>query len=264
MSIPSIVVLCFVPALIVLLDRVERAFGSARAGWLASFPIVGGPALLIVTLQHGTSFGAHAARSALLGVVGWAGFLLCYRLRARAAPKAVAPAVIVAASFALSAGLGWILTSVTLPRVWPWLILIYVVLVGLTLGSTKADLAREDASFLATRTVLATMFTVTTVGASYVGGQRLAGLFTTFPIVSSSLLIPVFLKGRHVRTSEMVSGMLIAGPALAVFMASVAYFLTSTRSTPLAFVYATGLAVVVHVAMWSVLSRRSSPSRCAQ
>ena len=53
--------LTIVPLGLLMFGIVERLHGPRVAGWLAGFPIVGGPLLLFVTLDHGTAFGASAA-----------------------------------------------------------------------------------------------------------------------------------------------------------------------------------------------------------
>jgi hypothetical protein len=38
------------------------------AGWLSAFPVVAGPILLTIALEHGTEFAADAAEGTLLAV----------------------------------------------------------------------------------------------------------------------------------------------------------------------------------------------------
>src|ERR1700733_12662814 len=45
--------LTIVPLGLLLFGIVERLHGPRVAGWLAGFPIVGGPRLLFITLDHG-------------------------------------------------------------------------------------------------------------------------------------------------------------------------------------------------------------------
>ena len=49
--------LTIVPLALLLFGIVERLHGPRVAGWLAGFPIVGGPLLLFVTLDHGVDWG---------------------------------------------------------------------------------------------------------------------------------------------------------------------------------------------------------------
>jgi hypothetical protein len=63
--------LTIVPLGLLLFGIVERLHGPRVAGWLAGFPIVGGPLLLFMTLDHGLAFGAQAALGAYFGLLPW-------------------------------------------------------------------------------------------------------------------------------------------------------------------------------------------------
>ena len=54
------------------------------AGWLAGFPMVAGPLLLFLTLDHGAAFGSQAALGAYFGLVPWLAFTMTYAWCARA------------------------------------------------------------------------------------------------------------------------------------------------------------------------------------
>ena len=63
--------LTIVPLALLIFGIVERLHGPRIAGWLAGFPIVGGPLLVFVTLEQG-KFGSAAALGAYFGLVpGW-------------------------------------------------------------------------------------------------------------------------------------------------------------------------------------------------
>jgi hypothetical protein len=47
-------------------------------GILIALPLVAGPILLIITLEQGTAFGAHAARGALLGMAALGAFCVVF------------------------------------------------------------------------------------------------------------------------------------------------------------------------------------------
>ena len=52
--------LTIVPLGLLVFGIMERLHGPRVAGWLAGFPIVGGPLLLFVTLDHGLGFGLRS------------------------------------------------------------------------------------------------------------------------------------------------------------------------------------------------------------
>ncbi|WP_199752653.1 hypothetical protein [Actinoplanes sp. ATCC 53533] len=68
--------LALAPALVVGSSMAGRRWGPPVAGTLVALPIVAGPILLIISLDQGTTFGAHAASAALLGLVSLSLFAL--------------------------------------------------------------------------------------------------------------------------------------------------------------------------------------------
>ncbi len=81
--------LTIVPLGLLVFGIVERLHGPRVAGWLAGFPIVGGPLLLFITLDHGLAFGAQAALGAYFGLVPWLAFTMTYAFCSRAPELAV-------------------------------------------------------------------------------------------------------------------------------------------------------------------------------
>jgi hypothetical protein len=66
------------PALVVGVTLAARRWGSRVGGMLIALPVVAGPILLVITLEHGDAFGARAARGALLGVVALTAFCIAF------------------------------------------------------------------------------------------------------------------------------------------------------------------------------------------
>src|SRR5580704_16628200 len=75
--------LTIVPLGLLVFGIVERLHGPRVAGWLAGFPIVGGPLLLFMTLDYGLAFGAQAALGAWFGLVPWIAFTMTYAFCSR-------------------------------------------------------------------------------------------------------------------------------------------------------------------------------------
>ena len=259
MSWPNIAVLAAVPLLVALLDLAERRFGSARVGWISSFPIVGAPALLVVTQLHGEEVGAAAATSAALGMVGWTAFISSYRF-----PIPWRGGVVGGAGSVVVSVAGWLLSAAVVVVVHPSSWLIVPILVGsmgvaLRFGDVASRGRRPVRSALVSRATFATVVVVATVLASNAFGGIAAGLMTTFPIVSSSLLVPIALRGEADQVRSMAKGMLTAGPALASFMALLGILLGRGWGTAWSFAAATSIALAVHSGMWLLLSNRRRP-----
>ena len=76
--------LVLVPVVIFGITTISTRYGSSLAGLLAGFPVISGPILLFLSLQHGTVYGQEAATSMISGVSGVAIYSLIY---ARAATR---------------------------------------------------------------------------------------------------------------------------------------------------------------------------------
>jgi hypothetical protein len=69
--------LILVPSLIGAVTLAGRRWGATIAGWLSAFPIISGPILLFIALDHGAAFAATAAAgtlSAVLAILAFCGF----------------------------------------------------------------------------------------------------------------------------------------------------------------------------------------------
>ncbi len=69
--------LLLAPALVVLSSLAARRWGPRLGGILVTIPIVAGPILLIIYLEHGAAFAAQAATAATAANVALAVFALC-------------------------------------------------------------------------------------------------------------------------------------------------------------------------------------------
>jgi hypothetical protein len=75
--------LLLAPLLVVAASLAGRRWGPRLAGILVVLPIVAGPILLILYLDHGSSFAAAAARAATLAIVPLALFALIFAYLSR-------------------------------------------------------------------------------------------------------------------------------------------------------------------------------------
>jgi hypothetical protein len=71
------------PALVVGVTLAARRWGPRLGGMLIALPVVAGPILLVITLEHGEVFAARVARGALLGVVALSAFCIAFAAAAR-------------------------------------------------------------------------------------------------------------------------------------------------------------------------------------
>lgn len=67
-----------VPAFLALVTLAGRRWGPAVAGWLAGLPVVAGPILYFLVLEHGVAFGARAATASLAAILSAFAFSITY------------------------------------------------------------------------------------------------------------------------------------------------------------------------------------------
>jgi hypothetical protein len=70
--------LTLVPLLIWGISMAGRIWGPSVAGWLSAFPVVTGPILFFISVEHGPAFGASAAASTLIAILAHLLFGLGY------------------------------------------------------------------------------------------------------------------------------------------------------------------------------------------
>jgi hypothetical protein len=176
--------LTLAPGLIALATLAARRWGPAAAGWMASLPVVSGPILLVVALQHGTAFGSSTAGSATAGLASLAVFTTAYALLARSGLP-WAPALLGGwLAFACSTYLLWL---VGVPR---GAGVVVALCVGIA-GRALLDSSREDVRSgrrlpgdLVVRMVAGALLVVAVTAASAALGPRLTGLVTPFPVIA--------------------------------------------------------------------------------
>lgn len=78
--------LALVPALILAITWAGQRWGFAVAGWLSGFPVIAGPVLLFLALDHDTVFAQHAALATLTAVPANTAFGITYARLARTQP----------------------------------------------------------------------------------------------------------------------------------------------------------------------------------
>lgn len=70
--------LLLVPAFLLIVSLAGKRWGASMAGWLAGLPVVAGPILFFVALEHGAPFASNAAAVSLSAVLASVAFSLAY------------------------------------------------------------------------------------------------------------------------------------------------------------------------------------------
>jgi hypothetical protein len=253
--IPTLALKLFlVPLLIYLVTLAGRRWGPGVAGWLSAFPVVAGPILLTIALEHGAGFASVAAEGTLLAVI--ATLVFCVTYAWGSGPFGVAGALACALSaYALavaglnaahpSAGLAFVLVLGALwtaPRLFP--------AVPAPAGARKAvnDVVWRMAS--AAALVLAVTFSATRLG------PHLSGLFAMFPVMGTVLTSFTHAQQGRAHAVALLRGMVLGFVAFAVFCLVLALLLRDA-SIGLAFSGAFGCALIVQFGLKALIQGRA-------
>ena len=246
--------LTLVPLALLVFGIVERLHGPRVAGWLAGFPIVAGPILLLLALDRGSDFTADAALGGYFGLVPWLAFTACYARCSRRWPWPLAALV----GFTL-----W--TAAALAMIWlevgpRWLEMLPVlVLAAAILFYPRGEPSDEELEHiwwgLPARMLAGAALTLLITHFAERMGTRWAGVFTTFPVMGSIVAISSHIEhGRHA-VQEAVAGMTTGLVSIAVFCFAVYGLLGRLEVWP-AFGLALAASCATHALTWLMFKRR--------
>ncbi len=246
--------LLLAPLCVVGVSLAGRRWGVAVAGVLGGLPVVAGPILLVLTLQHGRSFGADAAAGTLLGLFALTMFVVAY---GRVAPSASPAATVVAGWTAFLVGVA-LLTLIQPP---PAASLI-VVGAGFAAGLGLLPAPRSPLSTqapppwwdLPARALAALVLVVTLTAVSGTLGPNLSGLLAPFPIVTSVLAVFTHAHGGADRARVLLRNFLVGFHGFAAFCFTLAVTLDSLEVAA-AFSIALLAALTAQVATLAIRSR---------
>jgi len=180
--------LTVVPLFIAALTLAGRRWGSGVAGLLGGLPIVAGPIVIFIALEHGFQFGALAATAAISAIAALLvfGITYCWASTRWSWPAALACAT--GAWFVVAAGLAALPTSPAVALAVAGLAL--VLAPHVLPPSESISTAGGSLADLPYRMITGAMLTlaVTTTAASL--GEVWSGLLAVFPIVG--LVLAVF------------------------------------------------------------------------
>jgi hypothetical protein len=210
------------PALVVGVTLAARRWGSKVGGMLIAIPVVAGPILLVIALEHGDVFAARTARGALLGVVALSAFCVAFAT-ATAVRRWPAALLIGWAAYAgvAAGGSQWDAPPAT----------------GLALALTALLLARSflmsneqtdalpsspppwDLYARAASTAVLVVVLTTVAGAL---GPAVSGVLTPFPVAASVLAAFTLAHDGPAASRTMLRGFVTALPGFAAFFFAVA------------------------------------------
>lgn len=203
-----------------------RRWGAKVAGIVTATPIVAGPILLILALDHGRDFGAAAARSALLGIVALSVFCTLYArvaLHGWSWPRTLAAGwlgyVVVALALAnvtVTAGAGLAAALLALAAAYA----------GIGVGERPAARIHPPPSWdLPARAGATAALVLAITGAAGALGPELSGVLTPFPIATTVLATFTHAQDGPPAVRAMLQGFVKALPGFAAFFFGLAVLL---------------------------------------
>jgi hypothetical protein len=250
--------LTIVPLALLALGIVERLHGPRVAGWLSGFPVVGGPILVFITLDHGAAFGSAASLGAYFGLVPWLAFVFTYTWCARVLPWIwcticgfIAWTAVAIPSAAMPAGPRWL-------EILP--LAAFLAAVCFYPRGEPSDEEREHVWWgLPARMIAGALLVVAITNFAAGLGTRWSGIFATFPIMGSIITISSHLQyGRHA-VREAVAGM-CAGLASVGLFCFAAYLLLGGMEIWQAFSLALLACLAAHGLTFLLFQRKPKQS----
>jgi hypothetical protein len=243
------------PGFVVIASLAARRFGARVGGVVAGLPVIAGPILLVLALQHGTGFASKAAVGVLLGMVGLAAFVLTYAAVAARGSWTTATA----AAYAAFAVVILAMRPVSVGPVVAFLVVCAALALTLLLlprvaatGQERLPHPRWDLPFRAACT-MALVFLITAVATTL--GPRLSGLISAFPIITAVLTAFTHAQRGRDEAIRLLRGFTVGFFAYAVFC-----FIVATTVRPLgiaaSFAIAAAAALITQTAVLAA-GRRS-------
>jgi uncharacterized membrane protein (GlpM family) len=180
--------LLLVPSFLLLVSLAGKRWGASVAGWLAGLPVVAGPILFFLAVEHGTGFASHAAAVSLSAVLASVAFSVAYshaaqRLRWPLALPiglgAWAVAALALSALPLSAALSLTLAVLTLlvaPRCFP----------AAQAITSARQIGRAE---LACRMLAGATLTLAVTWVAGFAGPGWSGLLAVFPVLGIVLAV---------------------------------------------------------------------------
>ena len=242
--------LAVVPLALLLLGIVERRHGPRIAGWLAGFPVIAGPLLLFVSLDHGKAFGSAAALAAFFGLLPWLSFSTVYAYCARfwgwgwSAVAGFSAWAIVATVIVALQGRS------TLLQILPFAAILGAI--WIYPNGKASDEPREHGWWpLAVRVLAGAVLTFVIARFSDSIGSRWSGTFMTFPVMGSIVAIANHIEFGKRAVQDAAAGMALGLVSVAIFCFVLAQALERT-GIGAAFGLAILAAGLAHVLTWRV------------
>jgi hypothetical protein len=207
--------LTLTPILMVLITLAARRWGYGVAGWLSGLPTTTGPISLVLALQHGNQFAAHAAVGSLGGLSASIGFCVSY---AAAATRFGSLACLLT-GFTTYAVIVTLLGGVTMSVLQALVFVMGVIALGLVLVPRRPPPPPSRAPWwdLPARMGAGVAFVLLLTGLSTWLGPAMSGVLSPFPLFTSILAFFSMRQGGRDATIGFIRGVLLGGFSFVAF-----------------------------------------------
>ena len=238
--------LILVPSALGLVSAAGKRWGPSVAGWLAGFPIVTGPILLLLAIEKGSTFAAQGAIASLSAVFASISFSLTYAW--------------------VCLRHGWTLSLLAGVSAWSmaaWLLTLLPSSVYVSLGVALSTLMLTPFAFpsrckttgtnalqlreLLCRMLAGALLTIAVTSLSSTIGPSWSGLLAVFPILGIVLAVSSHRGNGSMFAISLLSAMASSLCSFVAFCFSLAIILPR-HGTPIAFVGATLFATISQIA----------------
>ncbi|MDQ7977098.1 hypothetical protein QYH69_07545 [Paraburkholderia sp. SARCC-3016] len=261
--------LTLVPSFLLIVSMSGKWWGPAVAGWLAGLPVVAGPILYLLVLQHGPSFGAHAATLSLAAILASEAFNFGYAWTCGVAHWRVALAAGLAAWFACANALALLPISSGAFAWSAWYASTAWALgaAALGVGFGNAFLPRSRAAAigapltridLAGRMLAGIALTLIVTALSGRLGAGWSGVLAVFPLMGVVLSVSSHRAHGPAFVIALLRGMVAGRFSFGAFCLVLSFALTREPALP-AFAQAAALAICVQA-----LTKRLAQSRASR
>lgn len=247
---PLALKLLLVPSLIGLVSLAGRRWGPTITGWLAGLPLVAGPILFLLWLEQGTEFVRGATLYSLAAVAPTTAFAVVYAWSSRrwAWPVTTVLAYSMWLLFAItvfmlpvgivSATLLAVSSLVVAPRVFPR-------------QMSTPVIAQSPKFDIKIRMLAGVVLTLLVTSIANIGGTRVSGILSMFPVLSSILAVSIHRSGGSVAAIAVLRGLASGLWSLGAFCAT----LVIVRAPDIG--YAFGAATIVAIGVQALFCRVS-------
>lgn len=255
--------LALAPAFVVLVSLAVRRFGPRVGGVLGGLPVVAGPILFVIALEHGSAFAGEAAANSLAALVALTGFVLTLAWvagrSATQSPSATVAARGVLAGWVAFCALAAVIATLDVPPVLGLLACAVVFSVALQVlpqpdPSAVASAPARPRHDLALRAAAAAAMVLALTSVAGSLGPAASGVLAPFPIITSVLLGFAVAHETRATTLHLMRGMLRGFFSFATFLFIVA-ITAEALGTAAAFGLAIAATAVVQLGLAAWLSR---------